>query len=225
MNKLSFSEIYRLYPPVLKDDKDFSAIGVALTIQLLKNAELAGREIIYPEIDKLPESVLDALAYDFNVEWYDYEGTLEEKRNTISGCMNIHKSKGTKGAILTALKSVYDDVQVQEWFEYGGEPFHFKIIIKHSHSGFEKLTRLLQKVKYYKNARSYLDETIFEMDMSPPPATAYFGTVSSSFEREDGAILKMDIPADPTLPVLAFTGMWAQSEKREIGAVLHYDIS
>lgn len=193
MNKLDFSEIFRLYPPVLKEDKDFNAIGVALTIQLLKNAELAGREIIYPEIDKLPEDVLDALAYDFNVEWYDYEGTLEEKRGAIAGCMNIHKSKGTKGAILTALKSVYDDVQVQEWYEYGGEPFHFKITIKHSHSGFEKLTRLLEKVKYYKNARSFLDETVFEMDMSPPPATAYFGVWAQSETRETGAVLHYDL--------------------------------
>lgn len=225
MNKLDFSEIFRLYPSVLKEDKEFNAIGVALTIQLLKNVELTGREIIYPRIESLLESVLDALAFDFNVEWYDYEGTIDEKRRTIAECMNIHKFKGTKAAILTALKSVYDDVRVLEWYEYGGEPFHFKIIIRHSHSGYDKLTRLLQKVKYYKNVRSHLEETEFNIDLSPPPATAYIGTVNIGFERADGAVAAVDILAAPTLEVPVFAAMWVHLEAREIGAVLHYALS
>lgn len=217
MSKLDFSEIFRLYPPALKADKDFNAIGTALTVQLVKNAQLAGREIIYPNIGELPETVLDALAYDFNVEWYDYEGTVEEKRRTIAECMNIHKFKGTKAAILTALRSVYDDVQVYEWFEYGGEPFHFKIIIKDSHSGYEKLARLLQKVKYYKNARSHLESTEFDIDLSPPAAVAYIGTAVTTYERMDGATAAADVPDAPVLGVPVFAGMAVMSETREIG--------
>lgn len=163
MNK---DDIFRTLPPVLKKDEGFAALGKVIADQLQKNRELADRALIYPAIDSLPEQVLDALAYDFNVEWYDYEGTLSEKRRTIRECMQVHRYKGTKYAVETALRSVYEEVRVAEWFEYGGQPYHFKVIIYDSSNDKEKRDRIIAKVQYYKNLRSVLEETIFEIGIS-----------------------------------------------------------
>ena len=121
---------------------------------------------IFTRVEELPEGLLDILAADFKVDWYDFEGSLEEKRRTIRECMNIHKYKGTKYAVETALKSVYDEVYVKEWYEYGGEPFHFKVVIYDSSNDKEKRARVLAKVQYYKNLRSVLEETVYEVGIS-----------------------------------------------------------
>lgn len=163
MNK---NDIFRLLPPVLKKDVGFAALGKIIAEQLAKNRELSDKALIYPAIDKLDEPVLDALAYDLNVPWYDYEGDLESKRNTIRECIQVHRYKGTKYAVETALRSVYEEVRVAEWYEYGGEPYHFKVIIYDSSNDQEKRARVLAKVQYYKNLRSVLEETIFEVGIS-----------------------------------------------------------
>ncbi len=161
--EISKQDILKTLPPVLKKDAGFAALGEVIAEQLAKNRTLSDKAIIYPAIEKLSEEALDALAYDFNVSWYDYEGTLSEKRKTILECMQIHQYKGTKYAVETALRSVYETVKVTEWFEYGGEPYHFKVIIYDSSNDKEKRARILAKVQYYKNLRSVLEETVFEI--------------------------------------------------------------
>lgn len=166
MLNINKDSIFKQYPPVLAGDERFAALGEVLAEQLAKNKELCNNAIIYAAIDTLPEDILDALAYDFRVEWYDYEGTIDEKRKTISECISVHRYKGTKYAVETALKSVYDTVKVQEWYEYGGEPFHFKVIIYDSSGNEEKRNRILAKIKYYKNLRSHLEETVFMIGLN-----------------------------------------------------------
>ncbi len=166
MSNINADSLYKQYPPVLKKDDRFAVIGEILAEELAKNREYCDAIMIYTAIDKLSEEVLDALAYDFNVEWYDYEGTLAEKRKTIKECISIHRYKGTKYAVETALQSVYTQAKVQEWYEYGGEPYHFKVIINDSTNDVERRDRILAKVKYYKNLRSVLEETIFIVGLS-----------------------------------------------------------
>ncbi len=164
--QISAESLYSLCPAVLKADVNFAVIGKIIAEELAKSRELCDKLTIYAAIDKLSESVLDVLAGDFNVEWYDYEGTLEEKRKTIQECISIHRYKGTKYAVETALKSVYSSARVKEWFEYGGEPYHFVVVIYDSSNDTVKRNRILAKVKYYKNLRSTLEETVFMIGLS-----------------------------------------------------------
>lgn len=153
-------------PFSLSRDENKEKLADAIAAELVTLSSQSELAEIFPRVDKLPEGVLDILAADFNVSWYDFEGDISEKRKTIKECMNIHRYKGTKYAVETALKSVYDEVFVKEWFEYGGEPFHFKVIIYDSANDKEKRSRILAKVQYYKNLRSVLEETVFEIGIS-----------------------------------------------------------
>ena len=119
------------------------------------------KSLIYTQIDELDEAVLDILAYDLKVDWYDTEAGIENKRQAIKECILVHKFKGTKYAVETAMRSMYDKVTVSEWFEYGGEPYHFRIAIYAS-------TNIIGKLQYAKNLRSVLDEVIFEIIPDKP---------------------------------------------------------
>jgi len=155
-------ELIATFPYSLSRDTDKLKLAVTVADGLVEMSVQLEYAMIFSRVDELPEEILDILAVDLNIQWYDNEADIECKRSTIKECMHINKYKGTKYAIEKALKSVYDDVRVIEWNEYGGEPYHFKIIIYDSSNDREKRDRVLDKVKYYKNLRSVLEETIFE---------------------------------------------------------------
>lgn len=149
------------FPNSLARDDDKRKLAESISDELARLMADTDKAAIFTRIDDLDEPLLDILAADLKVDWYDYEGTIEEKRKTIRECIDIHRYKGTKFAVETALKGVYDNVKVSEWFEYGGEPFHFKVTIYDSSNDVEKRSRVLERIKYYKNLRSVLDDVVF----------------------------------------------------------------
>ncbi len=190
MNNTVYDVDYtRLLPEPLKNDKAILALGQIIAEELQKNIQNAQQSIIYPNIDVLPEALLDILAADFKAEWYDYDGTINEKRKTIKECMLIHRYKGTKYAVETALKSIYDNVKVIEWFEYGGKPYHFKVDIYDSSNDQEKRAKILEKIRYYKNLRSVLDSVTFKTVIDTK-TVLYAGIKASNIYKRIGGAIK-----------------------------------
>ena len=169
-------DILRILPPVLKKDDGFAALGKIIAEQLAKNRELTDKALIYPAIDKLDEPVLDALAYDLNVPWYDYEGGLESKRSTIRECLQIHQYKGTKYAVRAALEGVYENVRVREWFEYGGEPNHYRIFDVDIRQVNDNIRTFLQILEVVSRKSAVLDSI---RAISVRELILYFGAVMS----------------------------------------------
>ena len=112
-----------------------TALARVIAEQLQGTVRQIGKNIIYARIDELDEQTLDVLAYDLHVDWYDYSYPIEVKRQTIRDSVRVHRRLGTKYAVETALGAVFPGTRVQEWFEYGGEPYMFKVIIGATESG------------------------------------------------------------------------------------------
>lgn len=144
-------------PESLKRDTKIQAIAAAVTKEALSVSTEINNVLIYSRIDELPEDLIDILAYDMHVDWYDYSYPLPMKREIVKNSVKVHKRMGTKYAVETALKSVYKTAGVKEWFEYGGEPYWFKVTINIMHEGLtEKVVRdIWEKVYFYKNLRSH----------------------------------------------------------------------
>lgn len=88
--------VYNTFPPVLRNDESFDAAARAITERLEENIALSEYALVYSRIDSLPEAALDALAYDFNIGWYDYSYSLDEKRTIIKEAFKIFRFIGTK---------------------------------------------------------------------------------------------------------------------------------
>ncbi len=165
MNKeISTENIFSVFPYSLLDDENKRNIALTIAKELFCLCNDTGQLSIYPRVEELPESLLDILAKDFNVEWYDFDADVIEKRRIIKECFSVHRYKGTKYAVKTALEGVYKSVDVQEWFQYDGKPYYFKVIITDNTSSTEKLLSVFRKIKYYKNLRSRLEETVFKIN-------------------------------------------------------------
>lgn len=153
------------FPYSLAHDTEKVKLADAVAGELIKTVAQSEHAAIFPRVDDLSEDVLDILATDLKIQWYEVDSSIESKRQAVKECLLVHKFKGTKYAVETALKSIYENAKVVEWNQYNGSPFHFKIYIWDSGSDEEKRKRVLTKVNYYKNARSVLDETVFIIDI------------------------------------------------------------
>lgn len=178
-----------VFPYALARDEDKEKMAESVSPLLAQVVSETDRASLFTQIYALPEWLLDILASDFKVDWYDYEGTVDEKRKTIQECMFIHRYKGTKYAVETALRSVYSKVTVNEWFEYGGEPFHFNVAINDSTNDREKRSRILEKIQYYKNLRSVLDSVTFKLAIEAK-ADLKVGIKSGSLYKRIGGEVK-----------------------------------
>lgn len=124
-------------------------------------------------IDNLPSDALPHLAEQYHIT--GNEGWLQcqsdnDKRALIKKAIELHRYKGTKYALINVLKSLNINGDIKEWFEYGGDPYHFKIdIFLQNYAYNEKVFENLKKmIEEYKNVRSVLEEISIESKFDSP---------------------------------------------------------
>ena len=109
---------------------------------------------------ELSEDVLDLLAWQFHVDGYDSAVDIRGKRELIQRSIQLHRKKGTPWAVETALNSILHlPISVVEWYEYGGDPYHFRVRMDVSENPYtdEDAANAISVINEYKNVRSWLD--------------------------------------------------------------------
>ncbi len=148
-------------PPFLRTDESVVKLADAMAQALAQRPEEIDRLRIYPDIFRLDEKLLDILAYDFKVDWWDYNYGLEEKRALLKSSFSVHRHLGTRGAVIKALASIYSGASVEEWFEYGGNPYGFKVLLRDKDMPVMIPAKEIRKaVDFYKSLRSHLDKIV-----------------------------------------------------------------
>ncbi|WP_342557355.1 phage tail protein I [Lysinibacillus sp. FSL P4-0201] len=111
-------------------------------------------------LDKLDDAVLDHLLWEKHIGWNEglsLAATRQQKINLIQTAVSTHRRKGTPAAIEQVLEALNLPGDVIEWFQYEGEPFHFKVEVTTTNITSKTLLLLRQLVNEYKNTRSWLD--------------------------------------------------------------------
>ncbi len=136
--------------------------ALALLAARAASADIAALNI-YGTIDAMPEQLLDALAYDFKIDWWDADSDIAAKRAALKSCFKVHRTLGTVNAVETAAADAFSDAAVVEWSDYGGDPFHYKLAMSlGAATGTEEALRgILSRARYYTNVRSVLDAVEF----------------------------------------------------------------
>ena len=141
----------------------FCASFDSQTKEIVKDIE---KILIYPNIKNLSEPLLDELAFQFNVFEYNTAFSQNVKAQIIQNALLTHRYRGTKYAVETVLRSVLgDNSLVQEWFEYGGAPFHFKVLTSNMAVTNEMADEFLRVLNIVKNVRSVLESIVFYLQL------------------------------------------------------------
>lgn len=120
-----------------------------------------------------PASLLPWLAWALSVDDWDPAWSDAVKRSVIAESLELHRRKGTPWAVERALVIAGSpNAKVEEWFEYGGDPYYFRVVVDiegETVSG-DTQARMLRSIALHKNVRSWLEslDYIFSV-LSPVP--------------------------------------------------------
>jgi len=145
-------------PKFIMNDQNGYALAKAIEagIQMM-NAIIANGVKLITDVDTMPEWRLDELAWEYNI-LYDYDQDVEAKRKWIKNAISMYSTYGTPKIIKDFLEARYGEgtVTVEEWFSYGGEPYHFRVIINGEESDWAQ-----EAIEKAQNVRSVLDSVTF----------------------------------------------------------------
>lgn len=156
-------DILALVPKFILNDKDGYAMAKALEAGLKDFLAVCEQGLdTWGNVDTMPEWRLDEMAWEYNCP-YDYTAELETKRQWIREALVINRLYGTPEAINRILSgyAVYGGGWVEEWFQYGGQPYHFRVFTTDAElmqKKYKEFTRILGMVK---NVRSVLDNIVY----------------------------------------------------------------
>ena len=114
-------------PRVLARQEWVIALSEALGLALGKTLDYTDESQIYTRLDTAPETVLDVLAVDWKIDWYDTELTVEQKRRIVKTALTVRRLMGTAAAVKLQVHAIYPEATVTEWFQYDGRPGCFRV--------------------------------------------------------------------------------------------------
>jgi P2-related tail formation protein len=148
--KLKDMEFIELLPVFMR--KDAANIGLSKGVdKVIKMFAAYGWHLsVWPAIDDLTEDELDELAWELNITWCERSADLEAKRKIIKGSDEVKRNLGTGWAVEQIISAYFGSGYIEEWFEYDGEPGHFKVFSSNpsiTQENLNKFLRILEKVK------------------------------------------------------------------------------
>ena len=139
------------------------------------------RYVVNPDL--APAHILPWLAWALSVDDWSDSWPEQIRRNVIKASVEVHRKKGTIGALKKALQAFnYENVKVEEWFEYGADPYFFRVFFDVVEPGFDInfLSKIKAVINNSKNARSHLEE--LRAYLSAETGLEHIGTIIISKE-------------------------------------------
>lgn len=163
MNDIYSTDFSEFLPGALRHDPKMIALAKTLTEQLLTVSGSMDNVLIYSRFEELPEEIVDVLAYDMHVDWYEYNYPLQIKRDIVKNSVRVHKRMGTKYAVENVLNSLHPQSHIEEWFEYGGTHHCFRIVINADNKEYKiDIDRIIKSISMYKRLSAHLESVILE---------------------------------------------------------------
>lgn len=151
-----------LPPNASQLQKDFEQAASARLLSLQDNPL---RFLSNPDL--CPEYLLPWLAWAVSVDVWNNDWPPATKRAVIRQSVQVHKQKGTTGALRRALSAFgFADIDIAEWFQYGGDPFTFRIRAKLLEAGhsIDEMNLVHTTIMQTKNLRSHLESFLPEIE-------------------------------------------------------------
>ncbi len=112
------SEIIKTIPAVIAADSKTAAIALAASRRLNEMYAATETSNFYANIDLLSEDILDTMARDMNLSWWDIGYNIDIKRKLMKQAGAIQKREGTEWAVETVVKAVFgNSAEVRYWYD------------------------------------------------------------------------------------------------------------
>lgn len=162
MTNLRDLKLQQVIPPNLTQDEKVRHLAQSLD-EIMRDVHVWADKLNYKlNLDDLPTEIIDHMLWEKHITWG--EGLLlienhQQKVELLKAAIELHRKKGTPYAIERVFSVLGLNAKLQEWFEYGSDPYHFKVIVHVTERGIsqELLKNLETLISFYKNVRSVLE--------------------------------------------------------------------
>ena len=142
-------------------------------------------------VENMPEWRLDEMAWEYNIP-YDYTAETSVKRSWIAGVFQLSRMYGTSEGIRQYMGGYFDETTLEENWEYGGDPFHFRALFSGSWTP-ESVAWATTAINAIKNVRSVLDSYTFKGQW---PHNIYAGCALYTYESGTYHLPAVEITSD-----------------------------
>ena len=192
MNNIEDYFIHKNLPQSL-DKENIQEVAKVVDDTLLSFDKTIAEVLIYPAIDMLGSELINTLAIQMHCDFYDDTLPLAVRRNLVKNSIAWHRIKGTPAAVEQMIQTVYQTGVVEEWFDYGGEPFFFKVNLGDSQITTQKIKNLIKMINVSKNVRSWLEVLRFSKSIDITRYLGCFADVHKKYEIIPGIVQGGDI--------------------------------
>ena len=159
-------------PRILAKQPWVRALSEAMGVVHEMTMTFADNSQIYTDIDHVTEDVLDELAVNWKIDWYDASYTVEQKRRTVKTAITVRKIMGTAEAVKMQINAIYPGTTVKEWFEYGGTPGCFRVEVHPSRLNTES-DGFFAELEAVKRFSAHLESIVIRDKISLPIYTGF----------------------------------------------------
>lgn len=145
--------------------------------------------------------LLPWLAWALSVDEWSADWTEEQKRRTLANSAEVHRKKGTIGAVHKALEPFGLGCAIQEWWQSQprGKPYTFKIILSFVSASTEIQRSILEAVNRVKPVRS---------EMTLELVHGYFGQINLMAIAQAGVFTRISFAGafEPIKQLIQYDG-------------------
>ncbi|MCY7486426.1 phage tail protein I [Paenibacillus alvei] len=149
-----------ILPSNLKSDPNIVAAAQAINTELRAVTEDIRKLSIYDRFNEWTDEETDELAWQYHVDFYDPALPLEQKRELVKNAIPWHRRKGTPSAVEELISTLFGEGKVEEWWEYGGQPFCFQVVTSNPEVTQERAQEFYRAVESVKRLSAKLEQVI-----------------------------------------------------------------
>ena len=181
--RLKETEMVKLLPAWMQEDS--SNQGLAAGCDIVSRDAYARLKLLsrWDKIDQLSEAELDEMAWELNIQWYDSTAPIAAKRAVIRNSDRVYSKLGTPYAVEQIVADYFGTGEVREWYQYGGQPHHFKVLSDNPSLVNSNLDLFLKLLRTVKRRSSWLDAA-WPSEITPKRCTSWAATRSTSTTRQ-----------------------------------------
>jgi P2-related tail formation protein len=149
MSNIYDVKLLDLLPPNLRGDTDIIAASKAIDPEFYALANSIKNVLTFGDIDNASSEVVDNLARELKTPFYDTNLDLSMRRELVKNALIYNMTKGTPYTVESVITNAFSKSVLQEWFEYGGNPYCFRVVFVpfNTHSAIKAFQH--QELKQY----------------------------------------------------------------------------
>jgi phage tail P2-like protein len=172
MTNLFENNLINIAPSTLVD-AETKSLFYAIDQQIINRISKGIEKIkIWSDIMTADSELLDYLAAELRTQYYDDSLSDDIKRNLIYNTLLWYQKTGTNMALEELVSTVFGSGKIVDWYEYNGEPYHFKVSTENPQITGDVLQKFISIIEQVKRKSAVLDGVEIALNTS---MNAYYG--------------------------------------------------